>query len=152
MPVWVCVSYEFMVRGKSVRNHRNASVTSSSRAVHGPHTGKKLEDLWVISYIDRRTGSCGFPIGSHTGHRHTSPVRALKCPVWDLTKPYGSAFKTTVHDPCGPRTGSVRCLEILTGPARTVMTVYGRFAYECSKNTDNPQNTRMHVTMHIEEG
>ena len=37
-----------LARGKSVRNHLNASVTSSSRAVHGPHTGKKLENLWVI--------------------------------------------------------------------------------------------------------
>ena len=112
-----------------------------------------------------------------------SHVRALKGPVWVLTVPYGSAFKTTVHGSCGPCTGSVYCLEILTGPARIVTTDYGGFTYGCSharkasaragtvpsrapygtrrvdvriltipKNTDNPQNARMHVTMHIEEG
>ena len=104
--------------------------------------------------------------------------------MYGLSKaPYDSAYKTTVHGSCGPRTGSIQCLEILMGPARTVTTDYGRFAYGCSearkafarackvptrapygtprvdvrilstpKNTDNPQNARMHVTMHIEEG
>ena len=112
-----------------------------------------------------------------------SHVWAPKDPVWILTAPYGSAYKTTVHGSCGPRTGSVRCLEILTGPARTVTTDDGRFAYDCSQankasaraptvltsapygtrrmdvqilmiptNTDNPQNARIHVTLHIEEG
>ena len=152
MPVWVWVSYEFMASGESVRSDPNAAITSSSRSGHGPNTGKKLENLLVIFYVDRSTGSCGFPIGPHTGHRYTSHVRVLKGPLWDLTAPYASAFITTVHGPCAQRTGSVRCLEILTGTARTVMTDYGRFANGCSKNTDNLQNTRMHVTMHIEEG
>ena len=78
--------------------------------------------------------------------------------------PYGSALKTTIHGSCGLRTGSVRYLEILKGPARAVTTDYGRFACGCSqdhngpynlmipKNTNNPQNALMHVTMHIEEG
>ena len=80
MPVPVWVSYKSMSRGKSERNHPNASVTWSSvpkwlwvshesmaiewevctnsskclsqwcsRAVQRPHTGQKLESLWVIS-------------------------------------------------------------------------------------------------------
>ena len=56
--------------------------------------------------LDSRTGSCGFPIGSHMGHRPMSHVRALKCPAWDLTAPYGCAFKTTVYGSCGPGTGA----------------------------------------------
>ena len=107
-------------------------------------------------------------------------IRALKGPVRVLMAPYGSALKTTVHGSSGLRTGSVWCLESLTGPARAVTIDYGRFAYGCSqprkasararmmptrapygtrmievtiqKNTDNPKNARMHVTMHIEEG
>ena len=72
--------------------------------------------------------------GSHTGqYRHMSHVRALKNPGWVLTVPYGSALKTTVHGSCGWRTGSVRCLEILTVPARAVTTHYGRFPYGCSQ-------------------
>ena len=59
-----------------------------------------------------------------------SHVRALKGPVWVFTPPYGSAFKkTTIHGSCGPCTGSVWCLEVLTGPAQAVMTDYGQFAY-----------------------
>ena len=66
--------------------------------------------------VDSRTGSCEFPIGSHTGHRPMGHVRALKCPVllltalkcpvWVLTAPCGSAFKTTVHGSCGLCTGA----------------------------------------------
>ena len=94
---------------------------------------------------------------------------------------HGSAYKTTIHGSCGPGMGSVQCLEIFTGPPRTVTTDYGWFAYRCSqahkvstraftvptrapygtrrvdiwilmipKNTVNPQNAHMHVTMHIE--
>ena len=69
------------------------------------------------SLIDSRTGPCGLPIGSHTGHWPMSHVRALKSPIWVLTAPYGSAFKTTIHaalvnhvrvlrNPYGPRTSS----------------------------------------------
>ena len=63
-----------------------------------------------------------FRIGSH--------VRALRSPAWVLTAPYGSAFQTTVsvHDSCGPLTGSERCLEIFTGPTRAVTIDYGRFS------------------------
>ena len=46
--VRIWVSYKSIARGKSVRNHPNASVTWSSPAVHGPHRGKILENLWVI--------------------------------------------------------------------------------------------------------
>ena len=53
-----------------------------------------------------RTGPCGFPIGSHMGHRPMSHVRALKGSVWVLTAPYDSALKTIVHGSCGLRTGS----------------------------------------------
>ena len=60
-----------------------------------------------------------------------SHVRALQGSVWVLTMPYGSALKTTVRGSCGLHTGSVGCLEILTGPARAVTTDYGRFAYGC---------------------
>ena len=56
VPVQVWVSYESLVRGKSVRNHLNDSVTSSSQTVHGPHTGQKLENLCVIPRHAVRAG------------------------------------------------------------------------------------------------
>ena len=62
-----------------------------------------------------------------------SHVLVLKGPVWVLMVPCGFAFKPTVHGYCGPRSGSVLCLEILTDPAQTVTTDYGRFAYGCSQ-------------------
>ena len=178
-----------LARGKSVRNHLHTSVTSISRAVHGPHTGAKLENFAQLSdtgflrfwdhrrLVDSRMESWGFPIGSHMGHRPMSNVRALKGPVWVPTAPYGSACKTTGHvrSSCGPRTDSVQCLEIRTGPARTVTTDYVGFGLHTDvdkpvrhpqrpvrclhvhstepvtipKNIDNPQNARMHVTIHI---
>ena len=58
----------------------------------------------------------------------------IKGPVpFVLKAPYGSALKTTIHGSCGLRTGSVWCLEILTGPAQADMTDYRRFAYGCSQ-------------------
>ena len=67
-----------------------------------------------------------------------SHVRALKGHVWVLTAPYVSAYKTTVHGSCGPRTGSVRCLEILTGPARTVATEYVGLHTDVYKRVRHP--------------
>ena len=83
--------------------------------------------------VDSRTGAYWFLIGSHTEHRPLSHVRALESSGWVLTAPYGSALKTIVHCSCGLRTGSVRCLEILTGPTRAVTTDYGRFVCGCSQ-------------------
>ena len=71
-----------------------------------------------------------------------SHVRALKGPVSVLTAPYGSALQTTVHGSCGLRSGFVQCLEILTGPARSVTTDYGRFAYGCSQTRKAPAIAR----------
>ena len=67
--------------------------------------------------VDSRTGSCGFPIGSHTGHRPMSHVRALKiwCSVWVLTAPYGSAPHEQLRSYDWLR--SV-CIRVFTSPVR----------------------------------
>ena len=82
-----------------------------------------------------------------------SHVRALKGPVWVLTAPYGSALKTNVHGSCGLRTGSVRCLEILAGPARADTTDYGRFAGPVrAVTTDYARFTGVHKPVRHPQG
>ena len=80
----------------------------------------QLSDMGFLRFwghrrlVDNRTGPCAFPTGSHT-YSPMSHERAVKGPVRVLAGPYGSALKPTVQ-------GSVRCLKILTGPARAVTT------------------------------
>ena len=96
---------------------------NSSRAPYQSKTREPVGNSTACRVRARKI----FRIGSH--------VRALRSPAWVLTAPYGSAFQTTVsvHDSCGPLTGSERCLEIFTGPARAVTFDYGRFAYMFSQ-------------------
>ena len=100
-------------------------------------------------FVDSNTGSCGFPMRSHTGHRPTRHVRALKGPVWVLTAPFGSAFKTTVR---GSFVDHVQVLRKKnTGPARAVTTDYGRIPYGCSRASKASTSARTVPRVHRTE-
>ena len=128
VPVWVWMSYGFMARGKSVRNHQKCLghmkqraraglgvvlvygpwkvrtkspkclVTWSSQAVHGPHTGQKLDNLWVIPqhavrarklyrrYLD--------PYGRHS-------ARSWKLSLHNFPTRASYDFQTTDNSPIG---------------------------------------------------
>ena len=90
----------------------------------------------ILGPWNARRQSYGFSIGSHTGHRHMSHIRALKCPVWVLTAPYGSAFKTTriLRYPYGPHTSTYDCL-------RSVCMYTGSQARKASRSGPYGDNT-----------
>ena len=90
--------------------HGRHSVRSWKLSLHNFPT-RAFYDFGTTEGSYRRQ-SYEFLMGSHTGHRHTSHVRAPEGPVWVLTTPYGSAFKTTVRGSCGPRTGAKKSLRV----------------------------------------